>query len=62
MGTKTTNRHGEGKLVPRDSYTVLIVDDGAAFQHFVGSILPKNGFAVLTVSSGDEAVDILVGK
>ncbi len=51
------HRHGEGKMVPRDSYTVLVVDDNPAFQNFVGSVLAKNGFVVLTASSGGEALD-----
>jgi CheY-like chemotaxis protein len=54
--------HGEGGTVPRGSYTVLVVDDDAAFRQFVSSMLQKNGFVVLAASSGDEALDVLSGN
>jgi CheY-like chemotaxis protein len=40
------------KLVSRNEFTILIVDDDASFLHLVSSVLRKHGFNVLNASSG----------
>ncbi|MGD1018180.1 MAG: response regulator [Verrucomicrobiia bacterium] len=48
-----------GKLVYRNEFTVLVVDDDASFLHLVSSVLRKHGYNVLNASSGVKGLTML---
>jgi CheY-like chemotaxis protein len=56
--TESSARH-QAEAVPRDSYTVLVIDDDVVFQQFVSSLLIKHGFTVLVAFTGLKGLDLL---